>query len=54
MEATAVMDVTNGLPGDPLYPLVCEANIRMGDIIAHDLAALFPVSAETNRANPKR
>ena len=104
MEATAVVTLTNALPGDPLYRFAREANIRivdieagipwsldapgvaladtpvsnvawgsdtdqaetavapyfwlsvsnairMADIIAHDLEALFPVSAETIAAN---
>ena len=102
--ATAVVSLTNALPGDPLYRFAREANIRivdieagipwsldapgvaladtpvstvswgsdtdqaetavapyfwlsvsnsirMADIIAHDLEALFPVSAETIAAN---
>ena len=103
-EATAVVTVTNALPGDPLYRFAREANIRivdieaavpwsldapgvaladapksnvawgsdtdaaetavapyfwlsvsnairMGDLIAEDLAALFPDSAETISTN---
>ncbi len=101
-KATAVVTLTNALPGDPLYRYAREANIRivdieaavpwsldapgvaladapsstvewggdeaetavgpyfwlslsnairMGDIIAHDLEALFPDSAETIGAN---
>lgn len=103
-EATAVVSVTNALPGDPLYRYAREANIRvvdieaalpwsrntpgvalidapvtnvgwasdadapesavapyfwlsisnairMGDIIAHDLAELVPASAETIAGN---
>jgi ABC-type Zn uptake system ZnuABC Zn-binding protein ZnuA len=102
--ATAVVSLTNALPGDPLYRFAREANIRivdieagipwsldapgvaladtpasnvswggdtdrpetavapyfwlsvsnairMGDIVAHDLEALFPDSAETIAAN---
>jgi ABC-type Zn uptake system ZnuABC Zn-binding protein ZnuA len=102
--ATAVVTLTNALPGDPLYRFAREANIRivdieagipwsldapgvaladtpasnvawgsdtdhaetavapyfwlsvsnairMADIIAHDLEALFPVSAQTIAAN---
>jgi ABC-type Zn uptake system ZnuABC Zn-binding protein ZnuA len=103
-EATAVVTLTNALPGDPLYRFARDANIRivdieagvpwsldvpgvalaetpassvawgydtdkaessvapyfwlsvsnairMGDIIAHDLAALFPDSADAIGAN---
>ena len=104
VEATAVVTLTNALPGDPLYRFARDANIRivdieagvpwsfdapgvalaetpassvawgddtdvaetavapyfwlsvsnsirMGDIIAHDLAALFPASADAIGAN---
>jgi ABC-type Zn uptake system ZnuABC Zn-binding protein ZnuA len=103
-QATAVVSLTNALPGDPLYRFARDANIRivdieagvpwsldapgvaladtpasnvawgsdpdaaetavapyfwlsvsnairMGDLIAHDLEALFPDSAETIGAN---
>src|SRR5690606_8806721 len=103
-DATAVVSLTNALPGDPLYRYAREVNIRivdidaalpwsrstpgvalteapvtnvswatdadppessvapyfwlsisnairMGDIIAHDLAELFPASADTVAAN---